>query len=95
MRDHERVEASHAGLRQPPQDRAAGRPGVDQHGDAVRLEQRRVALTDVEERDHELAAGGWLDGPAVERRDEGERRRRHRHEDGDGTTTARDGSARK
>ena len=44
-----------ARLGEPAQDRAVRRPGVDEHGRAVRLEQRRVALADVEERHHELA----------------------------------------
>ena len=74
--------------RQPPQDRPAGRAGVDEHGDAVLLQQRRVALADVEERHDELAAGGRLDGPDVDRGDEPERDHGRRHEGGDDATVS-------
>ena len=56
--EHERVEPLDAGSAQPPQDRAAGRAGVDEDRRAAVLQQRRVALADVEEGDDELAGGG-------------------------------------
>ena len=62
--DQQRVEPLHPGLGEPAQDRAAGRPGVDEQRAAVALEQRRVALADVEERDDQLARAAA--GPAVE-----------------------------
>ena len=55
MGEHEGVEPGHAGLLESPQDRPAGRPRIHQHRGAVELQQRRVALSDIEERDDELA----------------------------------------
>ena len=73
VRQHEQVEPLDAGLGQPAQDRPAGRTGVDEHRDAVALEQHRVPLADVEEGDDELA-GRRRRGPHAERLDaEGDR----------------------
>ena len=55
--EDQHVEAADAGAAQPREDRAVGRPGVDEDRGAAVLHQRRVALADVEERDHELARG--------------------------------------
>ena len=55
VREHQRVEPLDAGLLEPLQDRPVGRAGVHQHRGAVELDQRRVALPDVQEREHELA----------------------------------------
>ena len=52
--EHEHVEPVHARLGEALEDRAARRPGVEQHAHAALLEQHRVALADVEERDDEL-----------------------------------------
>ena len=52
------VEPPHAGLSQAGEDRAAGRPGVEQDRRAAVLQQRRVALADVEEGDDEVARLG-------------------------------------
>ena len=53
--DDEHVQAPDAGLLEPAQDRPAGRPGVEEHRRRASLQQRRVALADVQERDDELA----------------------------------------
>ena len=79
MRDHQSVEPLHARLGQPPQDRPAGRAGVDQNGDAVLLQQRRIALADIEEGDHELAARRRRHAVAAGRG----RQDQHEHGDGD------------
>ena len=71
--EDERVEALHARLAEPAQDRAAGRPGVEEHRGAAVLEQRRVALADVEEGDDELAGRGAA--AAAARRERRARRR--------------------
>ena len=55
MRRDEQVEPAHAGLAQALEDRAVGRAGVDEDGGAAVLDERRVALADVEERDREVA----------------------------------------
>ena len=56
--EDEGVEALHAGLSQAGEDRPAGRPGVEQDRRAAVLQQRRVALADVEEGDDEVAGLG-------------------------------------
>ena len=57
-RDHE-VQALDPGGGQLPVQPRLGRPAVEQHAGAVPvLDQRRVALADVEERDHDLARPG-------------------------------------
>ena len=63
--EHEQVEPADARLVQPPQDRPVRRAGVDQHRGAVALQQRRVALPDVHERDDELAARGRRGPPGA------------------------------
>ena len=76
--EQQRVEPLHPRLGEPAQDRAAGRPGVDQQRGAVALQQRRVALADVEERDDELARarrrGAAVRGGEDERRQPRSRR---------------------
>ena len=53
MRDDEQVDPPRALATDERRDVVARRAGVDQHRAAARLDQRRVALTDVEERDPE------------------------------------------
>ena len=62
VRQHQHVEPAHTRPLQAPQDRPTRGPGVDQDGRAGALEERRVALTHVEERDDELVAGAWAHG---------------------------------
>ena len=71
MGEQERVEPLDARLAQPPQDRAAGRAGVDEDRGAAVLEQRRVALADVEERDDELARAAAGERPGGRARQRG------------------------
>ena len=56
VRQQQRVQPLHVRLPQPGHDRPVGRPGVHEHRRPVALQQRRVALPDVEERHDELAA---------------------------------------
>ena len=56
--EDEGVEAPYAGLSQAGEDRPAGRPGVEEDRRAAVLQQRRVALADVEEGDDEVAGLG-------------------------------------
>lgn len=80
--DDERVEAADAGGAELCDKLRSGRAGVDEDGVAVGLQERRVALADVERGDAQ-GSGWWRGdgrGPVEdergERRDEGERRER-------------------
>ena len=86
--DDEGVEPLDARLGKPAQDRTVGRSGVDQDRHAVLLEQGGVALADVQERDHELAARRRRHG-AYARRAGDQREDRDERRDGDDVAAAR------
>jgi hypothetical protein len=79
--EHQHVQALDPGVREPPHDRPTRRTGVEQHRDPVALEQDRVPLAHIEERDEQLAGPQrrWVlaqrvhaDGHRRDRRDDHE-----------------------
>ena len=71
MRDDEEVEPARALAAHQGRDVVAGRAGVDEHGAAAGLDERRVALADVEEGDAQRRRRSC---PVMRRRDGGEQR---------------------
>ena len=94
MGEHQDVEPADPGLGEPAQDGPAGRSRVDEHGRGVALEQHRIALPDVEERDDQFA-GCELRGSRAHQLhgDDGRRHRRDEDEDGDAHAWIRPASA--